>query len=146
MIFQVLADHLITPKKNKIKIIQTFLYGHLTYSFNNNKLILDAGMKYILEAKRLERPIFLVENSWSIHNCQCKTCLKFFFFNHYHYYSLLLLLLLLLVVVVVAVVVVVINKHNQKLISMLENQKIYGGFLKLLILWVSLSRTHLQSN
>ena len=139
MIFQVLADHLITPppQKNKIKIIQTFLYVHLTYSFNNNKLILDAGMKYILEAKRLERPIFLVENSWSTHNCQCKTCLKFFFFNHYHYYSLLLLLLLLLLL---------INKHNQKLISMLENQKIYGGFLKLLILWVSLSRTHLQSN
>ena len=24
----------------------------------------------------------------------------------------------------------IINKHNQKLISMLENQKIYGGFLK----------------
>ena len=25
------------------------------------------------------------------------------------------------------------NKHNQKLISILENQKIYGGFLKILI-------------
>ena len=39
----------------------------------------------------------------------------------------------------------IINKHNQKLISMLENQKIYGGFLKILIFRVSLSRTHLQS-
>ena len=34
------------------------------------------------------------------------------------------------------------NKHNQKLINILENQKIYGGFLKILIFRVSLSRTH----
>ena len=32
----------------------------------------------------------------------------------------------------------VINKHSQKLSSILENQKIYGGFLKILIFWVSL--------
>ena len=38
-----------------------------------------------------------------------------------------------------------INKHNQKLISILKNQKIYEGFLKILIFRVSLSRTHLQS-
>ena len=38
-----------------------------------------------------------------------------------------------------------INKHNQKIIIVLENQKIYGGFLEILIFWVSLSRTHLQS-
>ena len=38
-----------------------------------------------------------------------------------------------------------IIKHNQKLISTLENQKIYGGFLKILIFWVSLSTTHLQN-
>ena len=38
-----------------------------------------------------------------------------------------------------------INKHNQKLIIILENQKIYDGFLEMLILQVSLSRTHLQS-
>ena len=36
------------------------------------------------------------------------------------------------------------NKHNQKLINILENQKIYGGFLKILIFRVSLSRAHLQ--
>ena len=36
------------------------------------------------------------------------------------------------------------NKHNQKLINILENQKIYGGFLKILIFRVSLSRTHLH--
>ena len=35
------------------------------------------------------------------------------------------------------------NRHNQKLINILENQKIYGGFLKILIFRVSLSRTHL---
>ena len=38
-----------------------------------------------------------------------------------------------------------LNKHDQKLINILENQKIYGGFLKILIFWVSLSRIHLQS-
>ena len=41
--------------------------------------------------------------------------------------------------------IITINKHNQKLINILENQKIYGGFLKILIFPVSLSRTHLQS-
>ena len=40
---------------------------------------------------------------------------------------------------------VIINKHNQKLVNILENQKTYGGFLKILIFQVSLSRTHLQS-
>ena len=38
----------------------------------------------------------------------------------------------------------IINKHNQKLINILENQKIYGGFLKILIFQVSSSRTHLN--
>ena len=38
----------------------------------------------------------------------------------------------------------IINKHNQKLINILENQKIYGGFLKILIFRVSSSRTHLN--
>ena len=37
------------------------------------------------------------------------------------------------------------NKHNQKLVNILESQKIYGGFLKILIFRVSLSRTHSQS-
>ena len=37
------------------------------------------------------------------------------------------------------------NKHNQELINILENQKIYGGFLIILIFQVSLSRTHLKS-
>ena len=35
----------------------------------------------------------------------------------------------------------IINKHNQKLISIWENQKIYEDFLKILIFRVSLSRT-----
>ena len=37
-----------------------------------------------------------------------------------------------------------INKHNQKLINILENQKIYGDFFKILFR-ISLSRNHLQS-
>ena len=36
------------------------------------------------------------------------------------------------------------NKHNEMLINILENQKIYGDFLKILVFRVSLSRTHLQ--
>ena len=39
----------------------------------------------------------------------------------------------------------IVNKHNQKLVSILENQKIYEDFLKILICQVSLSRTPLQS-
>ena len=38
-----------------------------------------------------------------------------------------------------------LNKHDPKLINILENQKIYGDFLKILIFRVSLSRIHLQS-
>ena len=37
------------------------------------------------------------------------------------------------------------NKHNQKLVSILENQNIYEDFLKILIFRVSLSRNHLQN-
>ena len=39
----------------------------------------------------------------------------------------------------------IINKHNQELISILENEKISRGFLKILIFQVSIPRTHLQS-
>ena len=35
--------------QDEIKIIQTFLYGNPTYSVNDNKLILDASVKYILK-------------------------------------------------------------------------------------------------
>ena len=44
--------------QDEIKIIQTFLYGNPTYSVNDNKLILDASIKYILETKRFDGPIF----------------------------------------------------------------------------------------
>ena len=80
--------------EDKIKIIQTFLYGNPTYSVNGNKLILHASIKYILETKRFDGPIFQVKESWSIHNCQNRTAQAFFFYHH-HYYFLLLLLLFL---------------------------------------------------
>ena len=44
--------------QDEIKIIQTFLYRSPTYSVNDNKLILDASIKYILETKRFDAPIF----------------------------------------------------------------------------------------
>ena len=44
--------------QDEIKIIQTFLYGNPTYSVDDNKLILDASIKYILETERLDGPIF----------------------------------------------------------------------------------------
>ena len=44
--------------QDDIKIIQTFLYGNPTFSVNDNKLILDASTKYILETKIFEGPIF----------------------------------------------------------------------------------------
>ena len=44
--------------QDEIKIIQTLLYGNLTYSVNDNKLILDASIKSILETKRFDRPVF----------------------------------------------------------------------------------------
>ena len=44
--------------QDEIKIIQTLLYGNPTCSVNDNKLILDASMKYILETKRFDGPIF----------------------------------------------------------------------------------------
>ena len=44
--------------QNKIRIIQTFLYGNPTYSVHDNKLILDGSIKYILETKIFDGPIF----------------------------------------------------------------------------------------
>ena len=44
--------------QDDIKIIQTFFYGNKTYSVNDNKLILDASIKHILETKRFEGSIF----------------------------------------------------------------------------------------
>ena len=52
-----IVDRSITDQDD-IKIIQTFLYGNPSYSINDNKLILDASIKYILETKRFEGPIF----------------------------------------------------------------------------------------
>ena len=42
--------------------------------------------------------------------------------------------------------ILITNKHDQKLINILENQKIYEGFLEILIFRVSISRTYLQRN
>ena len=55
--------------QDDIKISQTFLYGKPTYSVND-KLILNESIKYILETKRFDGPIFYVKDSWSMHNCQ----------------------------------------------------------------------------
>ena len=46
--------------QDEIKIIQTFLYGNPTCSVNDNKLILDVSLKYILETKRFEGSILYV--------------------------------------------------------------------------------------
>ena len=45
--------------QDEIKIIQTFLNGKPTYSVNDNKLILDASKKYILETERFDGPNIL---------------------------------------------------------------------------------------
>ena len=55
--------------QDDIKISQTFLYGKPTYSVND-KLILNESIKYILETERFHGPIFKVNDSWSMHNCQ----------------------------------------------------------------------------
>ena len=44
--------------EDEIKTIQTFLYGNPNYSVNDNKLILDASINYILETKRFDGQIF----------------------------------------------------------------------------------------
>ena len=52
-----IADRSIIDQDD-MKIIQSFLYGNPSYSVNDNKLILDASIKHILETKRFERPFF----------------------------------------------------------------------------------------
>ena len=52
-----IVDRSITDQ-DEIKIIQTFLFEYPTYSVIDNKLILDANIKYILETKRFKGPIF----------------------------------------------------------------------------------------
>ena len=44
--------------QDEIKIIRTLLYGNSTYSVSDNRLILDASIKCILETKRFDEPIF----------------------------------------------------------------------------------------
>ena len=44
--------------QDEIKIIQTFLHGNSNYSVIDNKLILDGSIRYILETKRFDGPIF----------------------------------------------------------------------------------------
>ena len=44
--------------QDEIKVIQTFYYGNSTYSVNDKKLIFDASIKFILETKRFDGPIF----------------------------------------------------------------------------------------
>ena len=44
--------------RDKMKIIQTFLYGNSTYSSNNITLILDVSRKNILETKRFDGVMF----------------------------------------------------------------------------------------
>ena len=43
--------------QDEIKIIQNFIYGNSTHSVNDNRLILDASLKHILETKRFDRPV-----------------------------------------------------------------------------------------
>ena len=52
-----IADRSIIDQ-DEIEIIETFLYGNLTYSVNDNKLILDASIKYILGTKIFDGPFF----------------------------------------------------------------------------------------
>ena len=42
--------------QDETKIIRTFLYENPTYSVDDNKLILDASIKHILETKRFDGP------------------------------------------------------------------------------------------
>ena len=53
---QLLTDLLVI--KMKLKLFKTFLYGNPAYFVNDNKLILDASIKYILKTKRFDGPIF----------------------------------------------------------------------------------------
>ena len=84
-------DRLVT-EQYKTKSFRLF-HGNPTYSFLNNKLILDAKIKYILETKRFDGPIFYVKESSSMYNSQNETTLISSLL------SLLLLLLLLLLFV-----------------------------------------------
>ena len=52
-----IADRSIIDQDD-IKIIQNLLYGNPSYSVNDNKLILNASIKYILKTKRFEGSIF----------------------------------------------------------------------------------------
>ena len=56
MKLQLLADPLLI--KTKSKLLKLFLYGNPTYSANDNKLFLDATLKYNLETSRFDGPIF----------------------------------------------------------------------------------------
>ena len=89
------------------KIMQTFLYGNPTYSVSDNKLNLDAIIKYIMESKRFDRPIFSVKESWPMHNRQNETPLASILLSllYYHYYYLSVLLLLVLPFSIIIIII-----------------------------------------
>ena len=89
--FQLLTDRLSIKKKPKLFKF-SFMVIQL-YSVNDSKLILDASIKYILETKRFDGPVFQVKKSSSMHSCQNEATEGCFFslfllilFHYYHYY------------------------------------------------------------
>ena len=63
--------------KDKIK---TFRYDNPAYSINDNKLIIDASIKYIFKNKRFGGPIFQVKELWLMHSCQNETTQLLFYY------------------------------------------------------------------
>lgn len=78
--------------------IQTFLHGNPTCSVNDNKLILNASIKYNLEIKRLGGLIFKVKESWSMLICQNGiTSASFFIIN----------LFIFTIIIIIAVIIII---------------------------------------
>ena len=67
----------------------TFLYGNPTYSVNDNKSIIVASIKYILETKIFDRPILYVQ-------CIFVKVEQIKLYFHYYYYFVIIIIIIII--------------------------------------------------
>ena len=91
--------------QDKMNVI-TFLYGNPTYSVNDNKSIIVASIKYILETKIFDWPILYVQCIF-VKVEQIKLYL-----HYYHYFVIIIIIIIIItnttIIIIIIVIVIII--------------------------------------
>ena len=90
--------------QDKMNVI-TFLYGNPTYSVNDNKSIIVASIKYILETKIFDWPILYVQ-------CIFVKVEQIKLYLHYYYYFVIIIIIIIIItnttIIIIIIVIVII--------------------------------------